>query len=196
MNKPKNWEKTQAYGEFEPLELGGHICKIMSVEETQSRSGKDMLVISLDIADGPQKGYYADQYKKDFKPDKKWGCIVYQLEEDKDGNANRGLKTFIKAVGESNPDFAEDKIWGSNDLNPFFKGKSIGGVFGREQYKNQNGDLKWSIKCVQFRSVEDIKKGVDIPEDKYLKEEIESPAAGFDINSFEEFDENDSELPF
>ncbi len=192
MKKPNNWEKTQAYGEFEPLELGGHICKIMQVEETVSRGGKDMLVISLDIAEGPQKDYYAEQYRKNFKPDKKWGCVVYQLIEDADGNANRGFKTFVEAVGKSNPKFEESRIWDTDDINPFFKGLLVGGVFGREQYKNQDGNLKWSIKCMQFRSVEDIKKGVEIPEDRYLKEEQKSGA--FNINEFEEF--NEDELPF
>lgn len=192
MKKPNNWENTQAYGEFEPLELGGHICKIMQVEETVSRNGKDMLVISLDIAEGPQKDYYAEQYRKNFKPDKKWGCVVYQLIEDADGNANRGFKTFVEAVGKSNPKFEESRIWDTDDINPFFKGLLVGGVFGREQYKNQDGNLKWSIKCMQFRSVEDIKKGVEIPEDRYLKEEQKSGA--FNINEFEEF--NEDELPF
>ena len=42
------------------------------------------------------------------------------------------------------------------------------GVFGREQYINQNGELKWSTKCVQFRDVETIRKGVEVPDDKYL----------------------------
>ena len=192
MKKPNNWENTQAYGEFEPLELGGHICKIMQVEETVSRNGKDMLVISLDIAEGPQKDYYAEQYRKNFKPDKKWGCVVYQLIEDADGNANRGFKTFVEAVGKSNPKFEESRIWDTDDINPFFKGLLVGGVFGREQYKNQDGNLKWSTKCMQFRSVEDIKNGVEIPEDRYLKEDQKSGA--FNINEFEEFNEDD--LPF
>lgn len=195
MNKPKNWEDVQAFGEFEPLELGGHICKIMQVEETKSRNNRDMLVISLDIAEGPQKGYYAEQYKKDFRPEKKWGCVVYQLTEDEHGNGSRGFKTFMNAVKDSNPGFNEEQIWGDKDLNPFFKGKLVGGVFGREQYKNSEGKLKWSTKCVQFKSVDDIKKGVEIPADKYL-EETKKPAAGFHLDDFEEIDSDESELPF
>ena len=51
MKQPKNYKETQGYGEFEPLALGGHICKIMGVKEQKSKTGRDMIVISLDIAE-------------------------------------------------------------------------------------------------------------------------------------------------
>lgn len=167
MKRPNDWENTQAYGDFEPLELGGHICKIMKVEETQSRNGKDMIMIFLDIAEGEQKGYYAEQYRNDNRPNKKWGCIVYQLLEDNNGNTNRGFKTFVSAVEKSNSGFDQNAIWDEHFCD-YFKNKLIGGVFGREQYENSKGDFKWSTKCVQFRDVETIRKGVPIPADKYL----------------------------
>ena len=167
MKRPNNWENTQAYGDFEPLELGGHICKIMKIEETQSRNGKDMIMIYLDIAEGEQKGYYTEQYRNDNRPNKKWGCIVYQLLEDNYGNTNRGFKTFINAVEKSNSGFDQNAIWDEHFCD-YFKNKLIGGIFGREQYENDKGDLKWSTKCVQFRDIETIRNGVPIPADKYL----------------------------
>lgn len=193
MQKPKNYDTVTGYGEFEPLELGGHICKIMKVEETKSSTGKDMLKISIDIAEGRQKDYYAKQYKADTRNPKKWGCIVYQLVEDSDGNTNRGLKTFIESVAKSNAGFNPDEIW-NDKFGEYFKGKLIGGVFGREQFKTQDGKLKWSTKCINFRDVETIKKGVPVPEDKYLSGEQKS---GGDTNfaaSFAPIDEDD--LPF
>ena len=179
MIKPADYDRVSAYGEFTPLELGGHICQIMSVEETTSSTGKDMLIISLDTAQqDKQPGYYMEQWKNDDRQDKKWGCRVFQLVLDKDGNTNRGLKTFITAVEKSNPGFQVQ--WGDG-FAACFKGRLIGGVFGREQYQNSYGDLKWSTKCVQFRSVEAIQKGVDVPEDRYLNGQRpqQNPAAGF-----------------
>ena len=193
MQKPKNYDTVTEYGEFEPLELGGHICKIMNVEETKSSTGKDMLKISLDIAEGKQKDYYSKQYKADTRNPKKWGCIVYQLVEDNDGNTSRGLKTFIKAVAKSNPNFKEDEIW-NDKFGEYFKGKLIGGVFGREQFKTQDGKLKWSTKCVNFRDVETIKRGVSVPEDKYLNGEQKSGGNTNFAASFDTFDDGD--LPF
>lgn len=173
MQKPNDYDNVQAYGEFTPLKLGGHICKIMQVEETKSSNGKDMLKISLDIAEGEQKDYYAQQYKSDTRENKKWGCIVYQLVHDSNGNTNRGFKSFITAVENSNPGF---KVAWDNKFSACFKGKLVGGVFGREQYLNAYQEKKFTTKCVQIRSVEAIRNGVDIPEDKLLPE---SPSNGY-----------------
>ena len=196
MVKPNNYDGTQEYGEFKPLELGGHICKIMSVEETKSGSGKDMLKIFLDIAEGEQANYYAEQYKADSRAEKKWGCIVYQLTEDKDGNTNRGLKTFVTSVEKSNKGFTV--AWGDN-FTACLKGKLVGGVFGREQYQNSKGELKFATKCVSFRSVDTIRAGVEVPADKLLngakQAVLQTPGTISPLDGFEEII-SDDELPF
>lgn len=165
--KPTDWENVQAFTEFEPLELGGHVCKIMKVEEAKSRSGKDMIIIYMDIAEGDQKGYYSDSYKADNRPDKKWGCRVYQLLEDNDGNTSRGFKTFIEAVEKSNIGFDVNQIWNEQFCN-YFQNKLIGGIFGREQFRTEKGELRFSIKCRSFTTVEKARAGIAAPEDKLL----------------------------
>ena len=197
MVKPNNYDGTQEYGDFQPLELGGHICKIMSVEETKSNTGKDMLKIYLDIAEGNQTNYYADQYRADSRADKKWGCIVYQLIEDKDGNTNRGLKTFITSIEKSNKGFTV--AWGDKFAD-CLKDKVVGGVFGREQYQNSKGELKFSTKCMSFRSIETIKSGVEVPADKLLAGVVPAGVLGA-VNTgipadFEEVTLATGELPF
>jgi hypothetical protein len=201
MQKPIDYDGVQAYGDFTPLKLGGHICKIMQVKETKTkRTGKDMLEISLDIAEGDQKGYYEQQYKNDTRENKKWGCIVYQLVNDNEGGTSRGFKSFITSVENSNAGFKI--VWGNNFAS-CFKGKLVGGVFGREQYLNNAGEKKFATKCVQFRSVNAIHAGVEAPEDKLLPEEGNysdypsgyTPTPGVDgfINIPDGIDE---ELPF
>lgn len=188
MLKPNDYDRVSAYGEFTPLELGGHICQIMSVEETTSSTGKDMLLISLDTApQDKQPGYYMAQWKNDDRQDKKWGCRVFQLVLDKDGNTSRGFKTFITAVEKSNPGFQVQ--WGDS-FAACFKNRLIGGVFGREQYQNNSGELKWATKCFQFRSVEAIQKGVDVPEDRYLNSQKPIQQTGFSELP------DDGDLPF
>lgn len=168
MQKPKDYDNVQAYGEFTPLKLGGHVCKIMQVVVTKSKTtGRDMLEISLDIAEGEQKDYFAQSYKSDTRENKKWGCVVYQLINDSDGNTSRAFKSFITSVENSNMGF---KVAWGNNFAACFKGKLVGGIFGREQYLNSYNEKKFSTKCMQFRSVEAIRNGVEIPEDRLLPE--------------------------
>lgn len=193
MLKPNDYENVQAYGEFESLKTGGHVCRIMKVEETKSQSRKPMVRIYLDIAEGEQAGYFAARYDADTRKEKKWGCIVYQLIYDNEGGTNRGFKTFTTSVKESNAGF--EVAWSDNPVvfEGCFKDKLVGGVFGREQYQGSDGKLRWSVKCRSFRSVDAIRKGVPVPEDKYLeggKDEFRQE--GF--TPFNSFSEND--LPF
>lgn len=195
MEKPRDYDNVQEFGNFEPLELGGHICKIMKVEETTSQNGKPMLKISLDIAEGRQKDYYANQYRSDTRSPKRWGCVVNQLINDNDGNTSRGFKTFISCVEKSNAGF--NVVWG-NGFSNCFKNKLVGGVFGREEYINQNsGEKKFAIKCRNFRSTGEIKQGVEIPQDKLLDTGVGKRKPNLDItrDDFEEI-EDDDDLPF
>lgn len=170
MDKPRNYDYIKPFGEFEPLKPGGHVCRIMKVEEALSKSGREMIIVYLDIAEGEQKNYYKNMYESDKRENKKWGCAVYQLVYDQNGDAGRGFKTFNTSVEESNPGFSI--MWGTQYCESL-KGKFIGGIFGREQYKKQNGELAWNVKCFGFRSAETIKKGVSVPEDRLYKENSE-----------------------
>lgn len=191
MIKPKNWENTTAYGDFEPLELGGHVCRIIKVEETKSKAGKDMMVIYVDIAEGEQSRRFRNKFDEDNKPDKKWPYegTYYQLFEDADGNTNRGFKTVIESIKKSNSDFNEDVIWNENFCE-YFKGKYVGCVFGREQYLNRKNQLKFRPKIFYVCDVETIRKGVDVPEDKLL-EPVQAPKGFTDASSFA-----DEDVPF
>lgn len=130
MNKPNNYDNTQAAGEFTPVELGGHKLIIKQVTETTSKNGKPMIVVLFDFApDDKQPGYFMEQFKNDIRPDKKWPnqATNYILTEDSDGNCNRSFKTFMTCVEHSNQGFATQ--WGDN-FGQQFKNKLIGGVFG------------------------------------------------------------------
>jgi hypothetical protein len=192
MNKPNDFENVQGYEEFVPLELGGHYLKIVSVKEVQSSTGKAMIKIAIDTAStDAQPGYYQKIFDADKRPDKKWpnGAVVNQLIYDNDGNTNRGFKTFITAVEKSNPGFAVQ--WG-DDFAKCFKGRFVGGVFGREEYISQkDGQPKFATKCMQFRSFDAIAEGVEIPKDKLLPatQNIMSQEGGF-------LDLSDDDLPF
>lgn len=150
MNKPNNYDNTQAAGEFTPVELGGHKLIIKQVTETTSKTGKSMIVVLFDFApDDKQPGYFMEQFKNDIRPDKKWPnqATNYILTEDSDGNCNRSFKTFMTCVEHSNKGF--ETKWGDN-FGQQFKNKLIGGVFGPQMdfYNNkeiQKRVLRWFI---------------------------------------------------
>lgn len=176
LNKPNDYEAVQSYGEFKDITPGGHIMRIMGVEVVTSRTGKEMLKISLDTAsDDTQPNYFADKYRRDTRTEKKWGCTMYQLVYDDQGATNRGFKTFITSVEESNPGFTI--AWGAG-FEACLKNKRVGAIFREEEYEKTDGSVGRSTKPFAFRSVETIKEGVEIPEPKLLDKPT-APASSY-----------------
>ncbi len=132
MNKPNNFDNTRAAGDYEPIELGGHYCIIIGVEETKSSTGKDMLKVAFDF-DGQDKqaGYFKKDFDADVRPNKKWPYqgVVNIVVKDNDGNCSRSFKSFCNAVEASNNATIE---WG-NGFCAWFKGKKVGAVYGEEE---------------------------------------------------------------
>lgn len=182
MNKPNNYDNTKAYAGGAPLPAGPYICKVVDIAEMQSRKGKPMVKVALDIVEGPEAGRFAEQYRNDDRLDKKWPCMMYQLTEDNEGNCNRGFKTLLECLEEDNPGYTT--VWGEGFCGAI-KGKLLGVVFRREQYE-YNGELKWSCKPYSVRHIEDIRAGkVKTPEDKFLNSQggiaAESPGDSFEV---------------
>lgn len=193
MKKPTGYEEARVFGEYKPLPSDGYVCVIKQVREQYSRNGNPMIVIALDIAEGDYKGYYEQSYKADTREDKKWGCNVYQLTENSEGKCTSGFKTFVTSVEKSNPGF--QTVWGDG-FCAAFKGRLVGGLFGREEYQKKDGSLGWSTKCMFFRSVDTIRNGeFTVPDDLYLDERRSAaPAYPNPNNGYTEVD--DDELPF
>lgn len=171
MQKPNNYDETQAGGEFIPVELGGHKLVIKQVNETKSKTGKDMIVVLFDFAeDDKQPGYFMEQFQNDIRPDKKWPnqATQYILTEDNEGKCNRSFKTFTTCVEHSNAGFSVQ--WGDKFCQ-CFKGKKIGGVFG-EQMDYYNGEEKKKRVLRWFVSLDKVADAAvpDMSETKAYKE--------------------------
>ena len=52
MNKPNNFDNTQASGDFTPVTPGGHHLIIKKVEESKTKTNKDMIIVAFDMAPG------------------------------------------------------------------------------------------------------------------------------------------------
>jgi len=155
MQKPNNYEATQAAGEFTPIELGGHYLVIKQVEEMTNKNGKPMIKISFDTADNDkQPHYFADVFRSDIRPDKKWpnGGVSYMNTQDQDGNCSRTFKGFTTSVEKSNPGFSV--VWGDG-FAACFKNKLVGGTF-REELGVYNGKETHQRKLQWFCSNEKV----------------------------------------
>lgn len=198
MQKPNNYDNTQASGDFTPVELGGHYMVIRQVKEAKSKTGKDMIVVLFDFdKSDKQAGYFMTAFKNDIRPDKKWprNGRQYITTETDDGECTRSFKTFITCVEKSNSGFSVQ--WGDTaTFEAQFKGKKIGGVFGivENEYQGKVSDrheLRWFCK---LDSVKDAK----IPDRKPLANtNVTKAAPAKPDNSFVDIpDDIDGEIPF
>lgn len=170
MKKLEGYEEAQAItGEYERLEAGGYICKIKSAKEEQSKSGKRMLVIALDILEGDKKDFFKKRFDEDNRNEKKWpaGAIYRQmLEGDKATGYLKGLMTSLE---NSNEGFKWD--WDEKKLANL----KCGAIFGEEEYEKMDGSIGTTTKVKFIRTVQAIQEGkFKIPELKKLPQKGEA----------------------
>lgn len=186
MQKPQNWEQVEEIsGDFKRITLGGHVCQIKNVKLDTTSTGKEVMIIQFDIANGECANYYTEDFQRRYvsNPDAKYMGVYRQLTE---GNSQKFFKGMLTAIEKSNQGYTWN--WDEKTL----KGKFFGGVFGEEEYINNKGEKKMSTKCFFIRSVEQVLAGVEIPKPKLLKETSNS---GYDVSSFGA-DVIDEEIPF
>lgn len=193
MNKPNNYDTTRSGGEFTPVELGGHRAIIKQVEETTSKSGKDMVVVSIDFAaEDAQPKYFEEQYRNDTRDPKKWPfqAVQYIVTEDNDGNTSRNFKSFCTSFEASNNTQIK---WGGNNWPQQFKNRRIGVVFG-EVEEEYNGEIRTRRRIRWF--CDDSKAAEqDIPKKQLYKGA--RPAATASSDDWMQIpDTSEDELPF
>lgn len=162
----KEWEETEAkeFGEFENLELGGHEVVIKNAElYTSQQSGNTSLKVEVDITgNDKQAGFFQRQFDENTNADKRWasGATRY-LSLKKESLAY--TKGFITALEKSNGNFKFDTTKGWEQL----KGLKCAGVFGLEEYLDQQGIKKTATKLQNFRSLDKLAE-IKIPKVKTL----------------------------
>lgn len=195
MQKPNNYDSTQVSGDFTPIRLGGHHLVIKKVEETQSKAGKDMIIVAFDMASGDdQAGYFTKAFAEDIRPEKKWprNGRQYIVVNDNNGNCSRSFKSFITSVEKSNNGFVTQ--WNDKFASQF-KDKRIGGVFG-EVENEYNGKTSMRHKLRWF--CEDSKvENASIPQPKFLPNNNKIASAPADPTSFIPVpDDVEGDIPF
>ena len=193
MQKPNNYDNVQASGDFTPVTPGGHHLIIKKVEESKTKTGKDMIIVAFDMAAGDkQPNYFSDMFANDIRPDKKWprSGRQYIVATDNEGNTSRSFKTFITCVEKSNNGFKTE--WGDG-FAAQFKGKRIGGVFGivENEYQGKvtkRTELRWF--CEDTKS-----DNAKVPDPKLLPNSNVTVAAP-SSDGFMNITGDEDEIPF
>ena len=172
MQKPQGYDETVLTAGFDQLSTGGHYLTILGAKE-ENLNGYDVLTIQFDThSTDHQPKYYQDDYARRMSqwPDSKYQGVhriflpTGSPEDDKYKWSLKSLKGFITSVEESNTGFKFD--WNNPAL---LKGKSVGGVFGEEEYQGQDG-IKTTVRLRYFVSNDSV-PGAKAPKTKTLKPE-------------------------
>lgn len=193
----KDYEKVEAYSEKKILPPGGYVLRILHVKYEEGNAGKsDQIILSFDIAEGEQLGFFDREYAAQTQEDKKWkGTFRIWIPSDdgseKDNWTKRRFKTIMNAFEDSNPGFSWN--WDEQTL----KGKLIGGLFNRKEY-DYKGKTGFFTQCHSLTDADTIRDGnFEIPADTLLKSR---PAMNTPSNDNDDFmaipDSVLDELPF
>lgn len=187
----KDYDQTQAYGDYEKLPKGGYVMQIKGVE-TRKNSNGEYLFISGDIFEGDYMQFFTREYRNQQAEDKKWHCN-YLLNIPKDDGSEqdtwtkRKFKTFTEALEDSNDGYHFD--WDEQK----FKGKLIGGLFNEREYETQQGQIRRATNWASVTTVDKIREGnYTLPNDRTLQKPT-LPAT--DASGFMSTDDLD-DLPF
>ena len=162
----KDWDEVEAVelGDRDTLELGGHEVVIMDARlYTSEQNGNTSLKVCVDIAgNDKQKGFFKKQHDNNTLKEKKWPTGATRFLSLKKENLGY-TKGFVTALENSNNGFKFDKTKGWEQLN----GLKCAGVFGLEEYLDQEEKTRLATKLTNFRSLDKLSE-IKIPKVKML----------------------------
>ena len=175
------------------LPVGGYVLKILDVKYVQGGNGtNDRIILSYDVEEGDQKGFYKKNFDSQQGEDKKWKGATQLWVPADDGTESdewtkRKFKTMTTAVEDSNPNYH----WGWDEST--LKGKLVGGVFNDKEWA-LDGRTGFYTALHHFCAVDVIRSGdFKTPDPTYLKNK---PAAPMPENFVSVKETDKEELPF
>ena len=171
MTPIQGYKDIQAQGAgFDALPAGGYKCVIVNAQEKDSRTGRPMLCLCLDIAEGEYAGHFRKLWEtrkaneKDGKK-AKWPCIFYMLA---DNEAMPRFKGNMNAIEASNEGYDWDATgWKEKTLT----NKVTGAVFREEEFEKSDGSVGVSVRVAWLCSY-DKAEGAKVPARRKLKQSI------------------------
>ena len=178
MKRPQNWDDVKPIeGGFQRLTAGGHVCEIVEVKATKSKSGKDMLVIAFDIKGGEFDGYFMNMFSRivSYNGGKATWPNDGLYRQLTDSESLGRFKAMLMNIEKSNDGYKWN--WDEQSL----KGKQFGGLFREEEYeghdKNGNPAIKTAIRCIAIKPVDGI-EDEPVPSPKLIDRRTSASASG------------------
>lgn len=170
MKPVNNWDQVKAASDRQQLPKGGYVCRIMNGEIKTYNGTKgtfERLEISIDVAEGEFKDFYATDYRGQNQEDKKWrGVLRLYVPKDDGSDMDEWTKSKLKAATNAVEDSNQGYHWDWNEAG--LKGKLVGCLIRNEEWE-YNGRTGWNTKPFKLVPVSDIKNGkFEIPKDKPL----------------------------
>lgn len=176
----------------EEIEPGGYIIEVIG---TYIDTKYNRLQLQVDIADGPNAGYYTRlQERANF-----WGLTVNLSLDEKDAWK---FKNAVDAMRDSDPSF----IWEDDADNEESEmvGVKVGAITQRRHYMGNDGKKKSKLLVYRLVPVDVIRSGeYEVPDDMYADNIPKpKPAGGQVVDTTEQdpaeaFGEvNDDDMPF
>jgi hypothetical protein len=167
MQKPTNYDTTKPAQTIGRPRKGYYVFTILHAAEEltkpkENQPSRPMLVLHLDIAEGPYAGYFMDKWRKDkkYNPDKAFYRAIYRCVAE---NVER-LKGDMLNVEKSNPGYT----WGFDEATLI--GKVIGGGIGEYEYLSKQNSVQTDIELRNLVSVSQVHSGeLDPPALRKLK---------------------------
>ena len=168
-------------GEYKKLPVGGYACTVTRSAVASTKTGKPMLVLSFDIAEGSYKGHFNT---RDNKP------TLYQIINGKDGKLSPYFKGLMTNFEKSNSGF---KVTAGSFDERNLIGKCIGVVFAEQEYYSKDGDIKTTVLPRYTLSIDKVRnKLFKIPTVKRVERRNNSEVD----DDFSEVEIKDENLPF
>lgn len=170
-------------GEYHRLPPDGYVCKVLDAVESRTKTGKPLLVLTLDIAEGKYKDFFKGNLDKAPK--------MFQLIYSKDGSISPFFKGLLTNFERSNPTL---KVVGDYFDEKILVGMFIGVIFGEEDFI-YNDEVKTAVKPQYSLAIDRVRdKRFTIPPRRKI--ERRSPISSKLDEDFGDVEIKDEQLPF
>ncbi len=180
MRKPSKWQGAKKSESFNRLVPGGYVVTIMNVEEYRD----NCLKVSYDIAEGQFKNYYSKQYEQWGGT---WRGTSYQAVESRSGDVLASFSNFIYCIEASNRGYTWN--WDERTL----KGLKVGIVLREEEWINNEGEVKTTLKLDEWKTIADISNGNFKVKDT---KKADKPQTNKQVNNNTNFNVDDNDIQF